>query len=71
MHIQYPMLFENETERNEHFKNFDALDFLDFLLDQMKIQIENAKIEADSQKNTESYTLKEIAEMSEQSKEEE
>jgi len=66
MHIQYPMVFDTENERDEFFKNFNPLDFLDFLLDQMKNQIEAAKA-AESEnatKTEETFTLQEIAEMS-------
>jgi len=47
MHIQFPMLFENEAERNEHFQTFNALLFIEGLLEQMKIQIEKAKEDAE------------------------
>ena len=46
MHIQYPMVFETEAERNKFFDEFNALDFLDYLIDQMSYQIEQAKKEA-------------------------
>lgn len=68
MHIQYPMVFENEAERNKFFEDFDALDFLDYLLEQMKQQIEQAKKDAASNaanaESGETYTLEQIAEMS-------
>ena len=47
MHIQYPMVFENEAERNEHFQSFNAQLFIDHLLEEMKIQIEKAKEDAE------------------------
>ena len=47
LHIQYPMVFENESERNEHFETFNAQLFIDHLLEEMKIQIEKAKEDAE------------------------
>jgi hypothetical protein len=41
------MLFENEAERNEHFQTFNPLLFIEGLLEQMKIQIEKAKEDAE------------------------
>jgi len=46
MHIQYPMAFDTEQERNQFFADFNALDFLDYLVEQMTYQIEMAKKEA-------------------------
>jgi len=48
LHIQYPMVFENESERNEHFETFNAQLFIDNLLEEMKIQIEKAKEDAEN-----------------------
>ena len=52
-HIQFPMGFENEAERNEYFESFNALLFIDGLLEQMKIQIENAKKNAEANEQSE------------------
>ena len=73
MHIQYPMVFDNEAERNQFYDDYNPLDFLEFLLAQMTEQIEKAKRDAEETKTeditTETYSLQEIAELS-QGKEE-
>ena len=50
MHIQYPMVFDTQEERDEFFKSYNALDFLEYLLEQMEAQIEAAKEEAEKNK---------------------
>lgn len=52
MHIQYPMAFDTEQERNQFFTDFNALDFLDYLVEQMTYQIEMAKKEAAKSENS-------------------
>ena len=53
MHIQYPMVFDTQEERDEFFKNYNALDFLEYLLEQMEAQIEAAKEDAEKSKQIE------------------
>jgi hypothetical protein len=68
MHIQEAFVFESEIDRNDFFQSFSvdsATEFLKSLLDRMNDQIEKAKEQAESPAETETYTLQEIAEMSE------
>lgn len=62
MHIQFPMLFENEAERNEHFQSFNPLLFIEGLLEQMKIQIEKAKEDAEHNAKLDDIDLPELIE---------
>ena len=58
IHIQYPMVFDTEEERNEFFDNFNALDFMEFILDQMKVQIEAAR--ENDQKSSENVSTEDV-----------
>ena len=63
MHIQFPMVFENEAERDYYFDTFNPLEFLDELMAQMKEQIKKAKEDADNNaQQTEDVDYKEQAE---------
>jgi hypothetical protein len=49
MHIQYPFVFDIEEERDTLFKEFDCKLYLDWLIETMTNQIEDAKKNAESQ----------------------
>jgi hypothetical protein len=42
-HIQYPIQFEDNQSRDDYFNDFNALEFLDSLYDQIKNQVDSAK----------------------------
>lgn len=50
MHIQFPFVFEEESERDEFFKSFDALEFCNSLYENIKEQIRQAN---ENEKNKE------------------
>jgi len=62
MHIQFPMVFENEAERNYYFDTFNPLEFLDDLMAQMKEQIKKAKEADNNAQETKDVDYKEQAE---------